>query len=79
MRWKALGSAKSHPFFPLRVLKRHQPARQAAERKVGWNHLERTKSYDVRIENFDVSFGDSEGVWWGSGADGVLFCFVFYS
>ena len=56
------GSAKSHPFLPLKESwRRHQPARQAAERRVGWNHLARTNPMMFELRTLMCLLAIGEG------------------
>lgn len=58
-----VGSAKSHLFLPLKESwKRHQPARQAAERKVGWSHQARTNPTTCELRTLMCLLAIGEGV-----------------
>lgn len=69
-----VGSSKSHPFLSFKESwKRHQPARQAAERRVDWNRLARTNPMMCELRTLMCPLAIGEGVAvWGRG-DGFLF------
>lgn len=61
-------SAKSHSFLPLKESwKRHQPARQAAERRVDWNHLARTNRMMCELRTLMCLLAIGEGMAVGRG------------
>lgn len=58
-----VGSVKRHPFFSLKESwKRLQPARQAAERRVGWSHLARTNPTMCELRILMCLLAIGEGV-----------------